>query len=93
MQCIIVHVSGKYDYFTFFSLPAILNELISSGELAGSIHGRGLRAIFIPTVYSQMQSQWVDRFLDDNGYLGKRKEERKGAIGWGGERGGGKEKN
>lgn len=57
-------------------MPAILNELISSGECAGSIHGRGLRAIFIPTVYSQMQSQWVDRFLVDNGYLGKRKEER-----------------
>ena len=75
MQCIIVHVSGKYDYLPLF-LTAILNELISSGELAGSIHGRGLRAIFIPTVYSQMQSQWVDRFLDDNGYLGKRKEER-----------------
>ncbi|XP_011403614.1 PREDICTED: E3 UFM1-protein ligase 1-like [Amphimedon queenslandica] len=57
---------GKYHERLFHST---LNELISSGDLSGSVHGRGMRAIFIPAVYSQMQNQWVDRFLDDNGYL------------------------
>lgn len=49
---------------------AVLQELISSGQLAGSLRGRMDKAVYIPTVYTQMQSAWTDSFLASSGYLG-----------------------
>lgn len=50
---------------------AVLHELISSGQLAGTLHGRSEKAIYIPHIYTHNQNQWVDNFLISNGYLGR----------------------
>lgn len=51
-------------------LAAVLQELISSGQLAGSLRGRMDKAVYIPSVYVQMQNAWTDSFLASSGYLG-----------------------
>uniref|UniRef100_T1IY38 E3 UFM1-protein ligase 1 homolog n=1 Tax=Strigamia maritima TaxID=126957 RepID=T1IY38_STRMM len=49
---------------------SITNDLISNGLLAGSISGgRQERAIYIPTIYSKAQNEWVENFYRQNGYL------------------------
>jgi len=54
------------------SFPAILEELVSSGRLAGSLTGgRHDKAMYIPDVYIKAQNDWVDNFYKQNGYLGK----------------------
>lgn len=49
---------------------AVLQELISSGQLAGLLRGRMDKAVYIPNVYTQMQNAWTDSFLASSGYLG-----------------------
>ena len=49
---------------------AVVQDLISSGQLAGSLRGRMDKAVYIPNIYTQMQSAWTDSFLASNGYLG-----------------------
>jgi len=51
---------------------AILEELVSSGRLAGSLTGgRHDKAVYVPDVYIKAQNDWVDNFYKQNGYLGK----------------------
>jgi len=51
---------------------AILEELVASGRLAGSLTGgRHDKAMYIPDVYVKAQNDWVDNFYKQNGYLGK----------------------
>ncbi|XP_060085103.1 E3 UFM1-protein ligase 1-like [Ylistrum balloti] len=51
----------------FFS---ILEELVSTGRLAGTISGvRQENAAYIPEIYTKTQNQWVDSFYKQNGYL------------------------
>ncbi|OWF52506.1 E3 UFM1-protein ligase 1-like [Mizuhopecten yessoensis] len=51
----------------FFS---ILEELVSTGRLAGAVSGaRQENAAYIPEVYTKTQNQWVDAFYKQNGYL------------------------
>ena len=52
-------------------LAAVLHELISAGELVGSVHGHQDKAMYIPGVYTQMQNRWIDSFLSASGYLGE----------------------
>ncbi|CAG5136377.1 unnamed protein product [Candidula unifasciata] len=48
----------------------ILEELIASGRLAGSVSGsRQDKSQYLPDIYTQAQSQWVDSFYKQNGYL------------------------
>lgn len=49
---------------------AVLQELISSGQLAGSLRGRLDKAVYVPHVYTEMQNAWTDSFLASSGYLG-----------------------
>jgi len=57
------------DCFVFL---AILEELVASGRLAGSLSGgRHDKAMYIPDVYVKAQNDWVDSFYKQNGYLGK----------------------
>lgn len=49
---------------------AVLQELISSGQLAGSLRGRMDKAVYVPNVYTRMQNAWIDSFLASSGYLG-----------------------
>lgn len=51
---------------------AILDDLLSSGQLAGSITGsRTDKAQFVPDIYSRAQNEWVEAFYAQNGYLGE----------------------
>ncbi len=52
-------------------LSAVLEELVNSGRLKGSVvGGRQDKAIYIPDIYSKAQNTWVESFLKQNGYLG-----------------------
>ena len=52
-------------------LSVVLEELVMSGRLAGSISGgRQDQAQFVPAIYVRTQNEWVDNFLKQNGYLG-----------------------
>ncbi len=51
--------------------PGVLHELVSSGVLAGTLHGHLEKAVYVPHVYTRMQNRWADSFLESNGYLGK----------------------
>uniref|UniRef100_A0A9J7ZUU4 E3 UFM1-protein ligase 1 n=2 Tax=Cyprinus carpio TaxID=7962 RepID=A0A9J7ZUU4_CYPCA len=51
-------------------LYSVLEELVNSGRLKGSVvGGRQDNAIYIPDIYSKAQSTWVESFLKQNGYL------------------------
>lgn len=57
--------------FALSCLSAVLEELVKSGRLKGSVvGGRQDNAIYIPDIYSKAQSTWVESFLKQNGYLG-----------------------
>ncbi|XP_051951847.1 E3 UFM1-protein ligase 1 [Xyrauchen texanus] len=51
-------------------LYSVLEELVNSGRLKGSVvGGRQDKAIYIPEIYSKTQNTWVESFLKQNGYL------------------------
>ena len=58
------------NYSNMYMHAAVLQALISSGELAGSLRGRMDKAVYIPNVYTQMQNAWADSFLASSAYLG-----------------------
>ncbi|KAK3768113.1 hypothetical protein RRG08_004654 [Elysia crispata] len=48
----------------------ILEDLISSRRLAGSVSGsRQDKSQFLPEIYTRAQSEWIDSFYKQNGYL------------------------
>ncbi|KAI0226544.1 E3 UFM1-protein ligase 1 [Lamellibrachia satsuma] len=48
----------------------ILEELVSSGRLAGSVSGGTQdKAQYVPDIYTQAQNQWIDAFYKQNGYF------------------------
>ncbi|XP_030054943.1 E3 UFM1-protein ligase 1 [Microcaecilia unicolor] len=51
-------------------LYSVLEELVTSGRLKGTVvGGRQDKAVFIPDIYSRTQSNWVDAFFKQNGFL------------------------
>ncbi|KAL8186278.1 UNVERIFIED_CONTAM: E3 UFM1-protein ligase 1 [Gekko kuhli] len=49
---------------------AVLEELVNAGRLKGTVvGGRQDRAVFVPDIYARTQSNWVDSFFKQNGYL------------------------
>ncbi|XP_076021907.1 E3 UFM1-protein ligase 1 [Genypterus blacodes] len=51
-------------------LYSVLEELVISGRLKGSVvGGRQDKAVYIPDIYARTQNSWVDSFLQQNGYL------------------------
>ncbi|XP_048350100.1 E3 UFM1-protein ligase 1 [Sphaerodactylus townsendi] len=51
-------------------LYSVLEELVNSGRLKGTVvGGRQDKAVFIPDIYARTQSNWVDSFFKQNGYL------------------------
>ncbi|XP_036622407.1 E3 UFM1-protein ligase 1 isoform X2 [Trichosurus vulpecula] len=51
-------------------LYSVLEELVNGGRLKGAIvGGRQDKAVFVPDIYSRTQSNWVDSFFRQNGYL------------------------
>ena len=70
-MCTLIQHEMVYRVYTLcMCYAAILQELISSGQLAGSLRGRLDKAVYIPHVYTQMQNAWTDSFLASSGYLG-----------------------
>jgi len=58
-------------WFVVLSSPAVLEELVNTGRLKGSVvGGRQDKAVYIPDIYTKTQNSWVDSFLQQNGYLG-----------------------
>lgn len=52
-------------------ISAILEDLVNTGRLAGSISGgRQEKALYVPDIYTKSQNEWVDSFYKQNGYLG-----------------------
>lgn len=55
-----------------FLLSAIIESLHGSMEVPGVITGKqGNNGIYVPTIYSKSQTEWVDNFYKQNGYLGE----------------------
>ncbi|XP_075453607.1 E3 UFM1-protein ligase 1 [Ascaphus truei] len=51
-------------------LYSLLEEFVNCGRLKGTVvGGRQDKAVFIPDIYARTQSNWVDAFLKQNGYL------------------------
>nr|XP_022294660.1 E3 UFM1-protein ligase 1-like isoform X1 [Crassostrea virginica] len=50
----------------FFS---ILDELVHTGKIKGSLIGRQEKMVYIPDIYTKAQNEWVDSFYRQNGYL------------------------
>ncbi|XP_042293640.1 E3 UFM1-protein ligase 1 [Sceloporus undulatus] len=51
-------------------LYSMLEELVNTGHLKGTVvGGRQDKAVFIPDIYARTQSNWVDSFFRQNGYL------------------------
>lgn len=48
---------------------SILEDLISSGKLPGSVLGRRERAQYIPNIYNQARQAWIESFFEQNGYI------------------------
>ncbi|KAJ8275053.1 hypothetical protein COCON_G00096780 [Conger conger] len=60
---------GLYGFHEHL-LYLVLEELVSSGRLKGTVvGGRQDKAVYIPDIYSKTQNTWVDSFLKQNGYL------------------------
>ena len=52
-------------------LLVVLEELIHSGRLAGSLAGgRQEQSLYVPDIYARAQNEWVCNFYKQNGYLG-----------------------
>ncbi|XP_004083959.1 E3 UFM1-protein ligase 1 [Oryzias latipes] len=65
-------VSSMISAFGFQEhlLYSVLEELVSTGRLRGSVvGGRQDKAVYVPDIYSKTQNAWVDSFLQQNGYL------------------------
>lgn len=53
-------------------VAAVIDSLFEAKEVAGTLTGRqGGTATFIPHVYSKAQSEWVNNFYKQNGYIGE----------------------
>ncbi|XP_077160006.1 E3 UFM1-protein ligase 1 isoform X2 [Paroedura picta] len=51
-------------------LYSVLEELVNAGRLRGTVvGGRQDKAVFVPDIYARTQSNWVDSFFKQNGYL------------------------
>ncbi|KAJ7405213.1 E3 UFM1-protein ligase 1 [Pitangus sulphuratus] len=51
-------------------LYSLLEELVNAGRLKGTVvGGRQDKAVFVPDIYARTQSNWVNSFFKQNGYL------------------------
>lgn len=55
----------------FFS-EDIFDELLSSGQIKGTLYGgkQEQSAVFVPEIYTKAQKQYVESFFKQNGYIG-----------------------
>eukprot|EP00795_Rhopilema_esculentum_P017681 gene17681-9336_t len=48
---------------------SVLEKLVSSGRLAGTIQGKLDKAVFIPDLYTRTLNTWVSSIFQQNGYI------------------------
>jgi len=59
-------------FYLFIAYVAILDSLQEVKQVPGVVTGKqGGNSIYIPTIYSKSQNEWVENFYKQNGYLGK----------------------
>jgi hypothetical protein len=60
-----------YHYMSI-NFPAIIGNLMETKKVPGVITGKqqGGSSMYIPAIYSKSQSDWVNSFYKQNGYLG-----------------------
>lgn len=63
----------NYIYqFIVHIYTAILDNLQELKQVPGVVTGKQSgNSIYIPTIYSKSQNDWVENFYKQNGYLGK----------------------
>ncbi|XP_053314786.1 E3 UFM1-protein ligase 1 [Spea bombifrons] len=65
----IINLITQYG-FQEHLLYSLLEELVNCGRLKGTVvGGRQDKAVFIPDIYARTQSNWIDAFFKQNGYL------------------------
>lgn len=57
--------------YTNLFLAGVLETLIESKRLSGAIQGHQEKAVYIPNIYSNTQTEYIDTFFDQNGYIGR----------------------
>ncbi|OXB59174.1 hypothetical protein ASZ78_009260 [Callipepla squamata] len=72
-QVTISELCKAYDLpgdFLTQAYTSVLEELVNTGRLKGTVvGGRQDKAVFVPDIYARTQSNWVDSFFKQNGYL------------------------
>ncbi|KAM4692999.1 LOW QUALITY PROTEIN: E3 UFM1-protein ligase 1 [Discoglossus pictus] len=65
----VINLISQYG-FQEHLLYSLLEELVNCGRLKGKVvGGRQDKAVFIPDIYARTQSNWIDSFFKQNGYL------------------------
>ncbi|XP_063299652.1 E3 UFM1-protein ligase 1 [Pelobates fuscus] len=65
----VINLISQYG-FQEHLLYSLLEELVNCGRLKGTVvGGRQDKAVFIPDIYARTQSNWIDAFFKQNGYL------------------------
>ena len=59
-----------FNIVSLFVFAAVINDLCVSKRLSGTIQGRQDKSVFVPDIYSQSQTTWIDNFFKQNGYIG-----------------------
>lgn len=50
---------------------ALIDKLMEAKQVPGVLTGKqASNSIYVPSIYSKSQSDWVDSFYKQNGYLG-----------------------
>lgn len=71
-QCFQALLTIECSLKKFYVVAAVIDSLFEAKEVAGTLTGRqGGTATFIPHVYSKAQSEWVNNFYKQNGYIGE----------------------
>jgi hypothetical protein len=55
----------------------LCETLAKESGLPGTFKGTGEQGIFVPQPYEQQQTDWIETFFKDNGFIGKNKRKEK----------------
>eukprot|EP00053_Salpingoeca_punica_P013503 m.122155 g.122155 ORF g.122155 m.122155 type:complete len:774 (-) comp16218_c1_seq2:130-2451(-) len=58
----------RFEFHGRLFMKAV-QELIASKRLAGVLHGRGEKAVFVPDLQSRTQDRWIQAFYRENHYI------------------------
>lgn len=62
----IINISGVQQRLFF----TVMDRLLDNKELPGVVTGKkGITGIYVPSIYTKSQNEWIDNFYNQNGYL------------------------